>query len=351
MRSVVPALALTAVAALTLTSCSLLPGGGSGELTWEDSPLNKYLSAAWDSDLSEEEQMAQFEQQQREEQELLAQCMADEGFEYTPWVQDSSMVFGSSGDEDDMPVWEPDDRKWVEKYGYGAVYSPWDEYYEEHPEEMYEGEETVDPNQAYVESLSETEQQAYFDTLYGVFDDEAYEEDEIVEWNWEDSGCQGYASHEVYQSQDLLSSDEFAGLLEALQEMGANSEDSPEMREIDNAWSQCMADAGEPGFTTQYAAQESIYDAMNEVWESFYDDLDPAIFEDPEAEVPDPKDSPEMEAIFEQEVALALKDLDCREKVNYTQEQLKAQFAMEERFIQEHKAELDAFKAAAEQSK
>jgi hypothetical protein len=43
-------------------------------------------------------------------------------------------------------------------------------------------------------------------------------------------------------------------------------------------------------------------------------------------------------------------DLGCREKTDYRQQQLKIQFAAEEQFIADHKEELDALKARAEQS-
>ena len=58
-----------------------------------------------------------------------------------------------------------------------------------------------------------------------------------------------------------------------------------------------------------------------------------------------------MKALGERELKLALIDLDCREKTSFATKSLEIQFALEEKFIAENKTELEAFKAAAEQSK
>ena len=82
MRSTVPLAALAASAMVfILTGC----GGASSDdkLSYEDSPLSQYLSAAWGGDLSQEEQQKKMEKEQAQVEELVAQCMADEGFEGT----------------------------------------------------------------------------------------------------------------------------------------------------------------------------------------------------------------------------------------------------------------------------
>lgn len=58
-----------------------------------------------------------------------------------------------------------------------------------------------------------------------------------------------------------------------------------------------------------------------------------------------------MKELGEREIALALVDLECREKTSFTKKSMEIQFALEEKFIAANKADLDAFKAAAEQSK
>ena len=249
MRSTGPLAAFAATAlALTLTGCSGL--GGGGELTYEDSPLNKYLSAAYGGDLSPEEQQKQMDEQNREREELMAQCMAEEGFEYKPNLDNGGVIMSGEDVE-----WEPDKKEWVEKYGYGAVNSPFNEEGAQPPEEEY-----VDPNQEYVESLSESEQQAYWETAYGAPQTEEMTEEEMAEYNWEDYGCQGWADHEMQGDADPLQSDEFADLRKKMEEFWSTTQESSEMKALDAEWAACMEDGGEPGFSSPMEAQQSIYD-------------------------------------------------------------------------------------------
>lgn len=339
MRSTGPlAVLATTALALTLAGCS---GPGGGELSYEDSPLNEYLSAAYGGDLSPEEQQKQMDEQNREREELMAQCMAEEGFEYTPNLDNGGVVMSGEDIE-----WEPEKKEWVEKYGYGAVNSPFNEEGAQPPPE----EEYVDPNQEYVQSLSESEQQAYWETAYGVPPSEdEMNEDGSYEYNWEDAGCQGWADHEM-QGDDPWQSEEFAGLQEKMNEFWTTTQESEEIKALNAKWASCMEDAGEPGFGSPMEAQQSIYDEQSKIYDAAYGDGSTPV--DPESpDFVDPTESPEMKALGEREIELALVDLECRKQLSYAQESLKIQFALEEKFIAENKAELDAFKAAAEQSK
>ncbi len=331
------AIVATTVLALALAGCAGGPGGD--KLDYEDSPLNKYLSAAWGGDLSPEEQQKQLEEQTREQEELVAECMAEEGFDYTPNTDNGAVVI-SDGEEVE---WDPDSKEWVEKYGYGIVDSPYMEQEEQNPSEEY-----VDPNQDYVETLSESEQTAFYEVLYGAppAEDEM-DEDGGYEYNWEDAGCQGWAQHEV-QGEDPFQADEFADLRKKMDELWTQGQAAPEFKELNAAWASCMADAGEPGFTLQQEASQSIIDEQNKLFEAAYGDGTTEV--DPET-VEDPSKSPEMKELGQREIELALKDLDCRNETSYTEKSLKIQFALEEKFIAENKADLEAFKAAAEQSK
>ncbi|CAH0169516.1 hypothetical protein SRABI76_01244 [Microbacterium oxydans] len=338
MRSTGPLAALAATAMVfVLAGCTGTPGDDG--LTYEDSPLNKYVAAAWGGDLSPEEQQKQSEENQRKVEELVAECMADEGFEYTPNTDNGGMFASADGD------WEPEKREWVEKYGYGMVNSPFNERQEEEPAEEY-----VDPNQDYVQTLSETEQTAFYETLYGASPDEdELNEDGSYEYRWEDGGCQGWAQHEI-DGDDVWQSDEFSEIRTKMEEFWTTTQEAPELADLNAEWAKCMADGGEPGFTKQADASQSIVDEQNALYDAAYGDgSEPVDTESPE--FVEPSDSPEMKKLGEREIELALVDLDCRKKTSYMEESLKIQFALEEKFIAENKAELDAFKAAAEQSK
>lgn len=339
MRSTVPFAALAATAMVfVLAGCS----GATGDdgLSYEDSPLTEYITAAYGGDMSPEEQQKQIEESQREIEELVAQCMSDEGFEYAPNTDNGGMIMSDSDG-----VWEPEKREWVEKYGYGMVNSPFAEQQEEDA-----GEEYVDPNQDYLESLSESEQTAFYETLYGPTPaEDELAEDGSYEYNWEEAGCQGWAQHEV-DGEDVWQSDEFADLRSKMEELWTQSMEAPELADLNAEWAACMADAGEPGFSVQTEASQSISDEQNTLYETAYGDgSEPVDTESPE--FVDPSGTPEMKALGEREIELALVDLECRTKTSYLEESLKLQFAREEKFIAENKAELDAFKAAAEQSK
>ena len=343
MRRTVPLISVAAVAALVLTGCT----GGGGTPTaddWANSPLNRYLAASWGGDLSEEEQERRYAEQQRQSEEIVAECMAEQGFDYKPVDYGGAVFYSSDGDE-----WNPDSREWVAQWGYGAVNWPGKQAMEEAPAPE---DEWVDPNQDYVESLSGSEQQAYYEARYGPpqTEDELIE-DGSYEWNWETAGCQGLAQNEVYGSQQLWNEDEFADLFAAMERLWQDIENDPRNVALDAEWSSCMADAGYSGFTRQYDAQQSIYDEMNVFWENG-PEWDESLSEEEMTRIWEEYDKQiqkEMEPLAEKEVALALADLDCREKTDYRGQKMKIQFEIEEQFVSDHKAELEAFKAAAEQ--
>jgi hypothetical protein len=317
----IPAALTALAAALALSACA---GADQGALTYEDSPLNAYLSGAY-----AERDQAYWDDFQRQVEELSAECMAEQGWEYVP-VDYSQTGGGVSFDGEE---WKPDEREWVEQYGYGAVRYPG---YEEMNTPIVDGPEFVDPNADYLATLSESEVTAYYEALYGPTPSEEDMESGSFEWRWEDSGCNGWATHEL-QGEDPMQSDEFAPLMTAMQEFWESQSSAPAIAELDRAWSTCMAEQGEPGFTQRFEAQDSIYTELNAVYETQTEGID--------------LDDPALVAIWEREVALALIDLDCRERTDYTQEQLRLQFEAEEQFITDHQAELDALKAAIETAK
>jgi len=308
-RALALTIAITATA--TLAACSGGGSGGGGELTYEDSPLSKYLEAANGGAWDEERAIAQ----QQQVEELVAACMADEGFEYLPVDHSQNMSF-----MDDME--ERNTEEWVAANGWGMVQTE-----EEMKEQQAEAEEFVDPNQPYVQSLSPSEQEAYFATLYGAPpSEEEMTEDGAVEYNWEDGGCQGAANHEV-QGDSYWEDERFAGLVEDMNALWQDLPKQPEIVELNRQWSECMADAGHPDFELRWDAQTSISDEMNAFWEG--------------QENPEGPGADELKALKEKEIELALADFRCAKKLDYDTTQFRAQFALEEQFIEDHQAELD----------
>ncbi|QRY39631.1 hypothetical protein JVX92_08720 [Microbacterium hominis] len=313
---------LAAVAlAISASGCTAASDGSGGKT---DSPLMEYLGAVYGTNLSASEQEQRYAESQKKSEELVAQCMKDQGFEYTPNTQNVSF---SAGDAD---MWKPDDRDWVSQYGYGMVKNPMsDQPAQETP--------YTDPNQGYLDSLSQTEQTAYWEALYGPQPTEdQLGEDGSYEYDWKTAGCQGAAQHET--NSDPMQDEQFASLNEAINTFYTDMATNTAFAEINQKWSSCMSDAGHTGFSAQTDAQMSISNKLS----SYYEKMSGSSGAQ--------ENDPELATLAEEEVAVALADLDCRTKTGYTAEQQKVQFELERQFIADHKAELEALKAAAEQA-
>ena len=311
-RHVPTVFAFAVVSVLALAGCS--SSGDTKTLDPMESPLQEYMSAIY-PDMDDDD----FAKQQQESEELVAACMTAEGFEYTP-VDQSQWSSSSSYSYE-----EQNTEKWIAENGYGAVQTP-----EQIEEQNEQSEEYVDPNQPYVESLSPGEQEAYYEVLYGPQATEEEMDDEgSYEYNWETAGCQGAAQHEI-SGEDPYSDEAYSGLMDSMSEMYTKVESSPVMKEINAEWSSCMADAGYSDFTNKYDAAQSIYDESNELYSS------------ETGEMPTDKALAELR---EKEIEVALADFKCAEETDYSNKQLEAQFEIEEQFITDNKAELDAMVA------
>ena len=298
---------------LLLAGCAG-PAGGD-KLDAEKSPLSEYFSALYGD--QDEDAWAK---QQEEVEELVAACMSDEGFEYIPVPQGQF-----SSPTDDGPEWGT--KEFAELNGYGMQQS------EEEMEEMeQQGEEYVDPNQDYVETLSESEQTAFYEVLYGAPSEDMGNSDEPMEYDWTTAGCYGAAQHEV-QGEQPYDDDRYKSLFEDMNGMYEDLQKTPEIKKADADWADCMADAGEPGFKTKQDAIMEIQDALNEVWEA-----------NPTGEL-DQKE--ELAELRERELELAVTDFECAEKVDYEQRSLAGQFELEKKLIKEHKKQLDQIVADA----
>jgi hypothetical protein len=114
------------------------------------------------------------------------------------------------------------------------------------------------------------------------------------------------------------------------------------MAELDAEWATCMEDAGQGGHASPMEAQNSIHEEMNKVYENM--DMSE------EATAPPEPDQAAMDALAEREVELALADLDCREETDYRDRNAEITREVEQQFIDDHKAELDAMVASVEQN-
>ena len=105
-------------------------------------------------------------EQQREAERAIASCMAEKGFEYTP--TDANQMVSFRGPQDDF---DPGSDEWINKYGFGISTQRFPQSMvgdlAGFSDEGFFGPEVdfVDPNQEYVEGLSEGEREAYQEAL------------------------------------------------------------------------------------------------------------------------------------------------------------------------------------------
>jgi peptidoglycan hydrolase-like protein with peptidoglycan-binding domain len=192
-------------------------GESSGGYADSDNPLAALLG--WEANPIEDRR------RQLEVEELTADCMRDQGFEYQPvdWS-------AQSNPEDELQFSDP--VAFGEKYGYGVMRS-----YELYELGGGEGQAFEDPNQEYVNSLSPDEQTAYYEALYGAaFEEPADVDGEFVEPAPEAMGCSGIASAEVWGERELAP--EVEG---ALEDYFANLASDPRLEDAHRAWAGCMA--------------------------------------------------------------------------------------------------------------
>lgn len=259
---------------------------------------------------------ARFADEQRAQEELVGECMRNLGFEYTPVDYGSFAFFGAADDLD------PSSREWAETYGLGMSTFAFDEA------TLGEGieDEFVDPNQEYVEGLSDSARDAYYEALYGPQNfSELDTENETEITSFEPMGCQGEA---------FVATSSFAGLDTLYAEFGDQLEDlyerveaDPRMREVSDRWVTCMGEAGytynEPDdmyedissqmdelFQETYGSFEESFESgtdFDESSETHSDDsTDPGL----DFEPPQP-DAEKLAALQDQEIAVAVASFDC----------------------------------------
>lgn len=210
-------------------------------------PLEKVMARA-DELYGDEGMLAE----ERAQQEVVARCMADAGFTYVPFVDESGPWT--------PPGPEAGTLEYAERYGYGIAFpdAP------DNPERMVSGPRPVDPNRAVVETLDEGEQAAYAVALNGpesTVSDLAADTDGPLfgdmtgPTDWSRRGCIGKAMIEVPFTFAVVE-EQFPELSVALGQVGELEYGDPRMDELDRDWAACMASAGYPGLRTQMDAHD-----------------------------------------------------------------------------------------------
>ncbi|GEA86163.1 hypothetical protein [Cellulomonas cellasea] len=312
---------LTTAAAAVGCTVLLLVGGCSSDKEPKDAaavseddkgPLSAYLEGVMGSMEDQD-----WSEMGRRSEEIVAACMREQGFEYTQ--QDMSAVTETI-EEDQKDADRYGTEEYAAEHGYGMSTS--------YDAPAAGEEEWVDPNAEYVAAMSEEERAAYQAALFG--DQAAAAQGAAPSGDWTTQGCQGKAQHEVYEQGQAWADPEFATLQEEMTALYERATSDPKMTEANAAWSACMAEAG-------YADLATPEDAVEAVSQEFS-----AIVSATTAEAPEP-DPAAVAAFTEKEIATAVADARCKASTEYEEKAREVQFALEQEFVDQHEAELDAW--------
>jgi len=262
-------------------------------------------------------------------EEEIIKCMAADGFE-----------FAASGTFTDDPVTDRQNeltvREWTSEFGFG-ISTSFDSVAEN---------QTDDPNAAILFSMGEAERELWVKQLTGgSFEDFAGPGDQ--DRPLEDQGCIGQALIATGGAEVFDGMSEFG---DAYDEGEAALFERREMVEAVDAWTTCMSEAGFPGYGALDDPEDEISKRFDEVLAPLSAAIDTLSDEEAQALISgesfDIADLPDLDVtalrdLQQEEIALALVDLDCYEaEVQATYEPLRDEF--ENGLLVEYATEFDA---------
>ena len=139
--------------------------------------------------------------------------------------------------------------------------------------------------------------------------------------------------------------DQFQDMWDSMSQLWESTQKDDRLTQVSAEWAGCMSDAGHPGFTVPQDAIDDVSTRWGELngWPDQSDGMStaPALTAEP---TPPPAD--EVSKFQSEEIALALADYDCQEKVGYRTLMDKVRIEAEAQFVQEHRAELEQYRDA-----
>ncbi len=292
-------------------------GNGSGDGTSSESPLAAVLGIPFDDD----DAMAEyFSDLSRRAEITIAECMLAEGFEYQ--VVDYSVL-----DALDSAV-DFESREFAEQYGFGIASNPFEDSFESI--ESFE-----DPNQTYIESLSDGEREAFQSALSGELPDLSSGDLQ----SFEPAGCQGNAYEELFTFSRV-----FGQFGDAFEEMEEAYDADPRVVSASSGWSECMGEAGY-NFADIEGAEDDIrrrYDAIvndpDAFAESGSESDGDVVFLGPGSLKPEVQADVDELAVAERAVAVA--SWDCNETLRKIEDEVRLEY--EQRFVDANGAAIAA---------
>lgn len=325
------ALGLAALASLACASCTADDGEGGPDATAP--PSAEASQGAVDAFLAELDALRDIGDaidQHVALQEDVAACMNALGFEYTP------LDPGPEVDEVRTAVdlgLERGTREYAEQFGFGITTDDMGFY-------ALQAAQVDDPNVVYVASLSPAARAEYELALWGPAQDAA---DPLL---GEPQGCFAQAqarSGVILAATGAFDPDVFFTELQLMREAVLADD---RVRARHEPWASCMADAGFPGLSDP-GDNLVTGDAMLAIRAEF--DARLVELQAQNTQVSDPSVKLGLAALqargelADREIAMAVADVDCRESSGYAAALLEAEIEHQERFVADHRAELDAY--------
>lgn len=276
---------------------------------------------------------------------VVAQCMAEQGFEYV------LIEFRPRDDDatDAQPPADLDGVELAEQYGYGIATAPTDP-----SSGASVASEWVDLNGPIVEAMSSAERSAYYLALNGVGQGEAYAQGEEP-YDWTRHGCGARAQQEVPGAiRPQFDMSAFEALDSDIRAMWGAVADDPRLVPVVEAWSQCMSEAGYPGMTDVDQPREEISAAAEAIWQETYGSLVVDVSTDDYMSSPaylEAKAETErrLAELAGTEVPLAVADTRCAEETGYWEVHGQATLDTEKAFYAAREGEFEAWRLAYEE--
>jgi hypothetical protein len=321
-----------------------------------DMPLAPYRAILDGPALDAAKEVAKAKEEFAKHQDLIATCMADAGFDYTPRVSGvTEESFERDLENRGSWLWVPPlgaDREVVAQWGYGLD-----------PEDLYEDPflDHVDPaamttaakNAEYFNSLSQSAQDAYNTAYVGY----AREVEGQVQ---ETGGCLAAADEAVpvrYGTPKWWG-DQFGDLAWEVKDVGwVYVPEDPEAVALHKEWAACMAGEGQvidvPKLDQAFLEMlersgQRQADTSYDVYASPTRAMMQARDLDTEGRVTGDGSKQSFLQALPGQVAIALADFDCRERTNYMDRLMAVEVRVEQAFLDQHKAELDEMLQAAQ---
>ena len=266
--------------------------------------------------------------------EAIVRCMAAQGFE-----------FATGGDFNNNPVDEAQNeltvREWTSEYGFG-ISTSFDSVAEN---------QATDPNTAIFFGMSESEREVWAATLTGGGVEDLG--GGFGARPLEEQGCIGEALIETGGQEAIEGLETFGSAYEEGEEALFERR---EMVEVITAWTRCMSEAGYPNYAGLDDPEDEIVEKFEAVTAPLQAALDNLSDEEGQAlisgESLDIADLPDLDVsalrdLQQEEIALALVDLDCYEaEVQATYEPLRDDF--ENGLLTEYSTEFEALRTIGE---